>query len=275
MILALKRMSKEKAGAKQGSKSKYGLWFLAFIFITFVSFVYHLPATWVIQQAEQQQMMPKGIQLTQVQGTLWQGQAELALVDNTQPHVLGQFHWQLSGLALLSLQADIDFKLNTHHGGARGNLHTGLMNQEDIQLSGLEGVFPINDLKPLFPKQVRSLGELKGQLELSDLQLNWNQTENWITSASGALQLAGLDIMGVIIPKVSISPSIKESHLHLDTVGGGQGWSLTGQVLINAKEYQADFKVKADNPDSMPDWTELVMRKNSAVLATYVQKGRM
>ncbi|MEA3404406.1 MAG: type II secretion system protein N [Pseudomonadota bacterium] len=275
MILALKRISKKRGGTEQGTKSKFGLWILGFVFITLVSFIYHLPASWVLQQAEQQQLIPKGMKLTQVKGTLWQGQAQLSLVEKAQTNALGQFHWQLSGWALLSLQADIDFKLNTANGGARGNLHTGLMNQEDIRVSKLEGLLPVNDLKPILPKNVRSLGELKGQLTLNNLQLSWNQPTQWLISAEGSVELTELDVMGVVIPKIAISPTIKENKLHLDTVGGGQGWSLTGQALVSTKEYQTDFKLKADNPDSMPDWTELIMRKNSAVLATYKQKGRM
>jgi len=275
MRLALKRVSKQKDTSKQTTKPRLSLWFLGFVLITFVSFVYHLPASWVIHQAEQQQLIPKNIKLTQVQGTLWQGQAQLGFVEQSQSQALGQFHWQLSVLALLSLQTVVDVKLNTRSGGARANLKVGILNQDDIQVSQLEGVLPLNDLKPVLPQHVRNVGELKGQLALNDLQLNWNQSEKWLTSVAGSLQLTKLDVMGVVIPNVLVSPAIKEKKLHLETQGGGQGWSLTGFAIISAKNYQTDFKVKADNSDSMPDWTELVMRKNSAVLATYKQKGRM
>jgi len=275
MILALKRISKKQDDANQKSSVNYGLWVLGFVFLTLVSFVYHLPASWVMQQAKQQQLIPESVELTQVKGTLWQGQAQLGLNEKTQTHALGQLHWQLSALSLLSLQVDIDFKLNTQNGGARGNLNTGLLNQEDVQLSQLEGLLPVNDLKPILPKNARNLGELKGQLVMNELQFGWNQPAKWLTSAAGSMQLTQLGVMGVEIPKIVISPTIKEKKLHLETLGGGQGWSLTGFALISSESYQTDFKVEADNPNSMPDWTELVMRKNSAVLATYKQKGRM
>ena len=259
---------------KSSSKTAWGTGLLVFGLVTVVSFVYHLPASWVVQQASENGVILQNIKLTEVQGTLWTGQAHIALVEQKQAQSLGQMHWQLSALALLSLHIDSDFSLLTSTGGSRGNVSTGLLNQQQIELSELQGQIPVSDLQPLLPKAYRNLGELKGQLELDNVGLVWDSSSNWLSAINGSLAFSQLDVMGVTFPTLVITPSLQENDIRLETIGGGEGWNLSGQALVNMKQYQADFKIQADKPETMPDWTDLVMRKNSAVLATYKQKGR-
>ena len=258
----------------KGSKRLWLAGLLVFSLVASVSFVYAIPASWMLEKANQNGLMAKTIQLTQPQGTWWHGQAQLALVDPMQTTHLGKIQWQLSVLGLLSLNLNADVNLRTKSGGVRGNLSTGLLNQEQIEVLALEGQLPLSDLQPLLPNAYRNLGELQGQLALEGLGLVWDSTLNWITEINGSLQFSQLDIMGVTFPQLALTPVLQNNHMRIDALGGGQGWRLTGQALLDLKTYQADFKIEADNPNTLPDWTELVMQKKSPVLATLTQTGR-
>ena len=255
-------------------KTKWLSGLLVFVVVAIISFIYHLPASWAVQQAAKNNLIPSAVQLNQVEGTVWSGQAQLSLLENRQASTLGQLHWQLSGWALLGLQTRVDLNLQTKSGGARGQLTTGLLNQQQIVLTGLEGQLPVQDLKQLIPQAYRNLGELQGQLALDELELAWNVTDNWLNKVSGSLQFTGLDMMGVSFPKLGLTPTLQGSDIRIVAIGSGGGWTLDGQAILNTKTYQTDFKIVSETAESMPDWTDLFMQKNSPVLATLKQKGR-
>ena len=259
---------------QQASKATWKGGLLVFVLVAIISFVYHIPSSWVIQQASQNSLIPNHIQLNQAQGTIWNGKAQLSLTENNQTVELGQLHWRLSGLSLLSLHLDADVNLQTKSGGARGHLITGLFNQEQFEFSRLQGQMPVQDLQPLLPEAYRNLGELTGQVLLNDLGFVWDTSSNWLTEISGSVQFSKLNVMGVTFPKLALTPTLQDNNMRLEALGSGAGWNLTGQALLNLKNYQADFKVEAETPENMPDWTELIMRKNSAILATFKKKGR-
>lgn len=262
------------AGASSRHKTRWLSGLLVFAIVATGSFIYHLPASWVVQHAVNNQLIPASVQLNQVQGRIWSGQAQFGLVENRQTTNLGQVHWRLNGWALLRLQAQVALNLQSKHGGARGQLTTGLLKQQQITLSELEGRLSMVDLQPLLPAAYRNFGELKGQLILNTLGFVWDAPSNWLSALSGSLQFVDLDMMGIRFPEMALTPTLQSNTIRLDALGGGQGWSVTGHALVNLKNYQADFKMEADSAESMPDWSELFMQKNSPVLATFKQQGR-
>lgn len=268
MILSLKRAS------ANNKHSKTVLTALAFVLLILLSFIYHLPASWALQQLQQQQPLPPQLQISQVQGTIWDAQAQLSWRESQQSIALGKLHWQLSGWALLSLRTQLDFNLDRAQGGVRGTLSSGLLNQQQLQLSAVNGLLPLAELQPLMPREYRNLGKVQGELQLMDLDLTWDQGTGWITAVGGALQLSQLDIMGAGIPAVELRPSMMDSSLKLAAQGSGQGWQLAGEALIGMENYQLDFAVKAENSATMPDWTDLLMQRKSPVLAIFEQRGR-
>ena len=263
------------AGQKQAvPKTRWVAGLLIFVLVATISFVAHIPASWVLKQTIEHNLIPPQIQLNQPQGTLWNGQAQLSLVQQTQTSELGQLHWNLSALSLLSLTIHTELNLQTQRGGLRGELSTGLLTQTQIELEAVQGQIPVNDLKPLLPEAYRNLGDLQGQLTLNEIGLIWNVSGNWFTDVSGSMQFTQLDVMGVTFPQLTLTPSLQDKDIRLETIGSGAGWNLTGQSLVNLTTYQADFKLQADSPDTMPDWTDLMMRRNSPVQASFKQNGR-
>ena len=272
----LLKTARGDAGQKKTTrKPRWIAGLLIFILVASTSFLVHIPASWVLKQATQNNLIPSYIQLDQPQGTLWNGQAKLSLMESSKAVELGQLHWQLSALSLLSLNVDTDLNLQTQRGGLRGELSTGLLNQTQIELEEVQGQIPVNDLKPFLPEAYRNLGDLQGQLTLNDMGGDWDTSSNWLNAISGSLQFTRLDVMGVTLPKLAVTPVLQESDVRLDVTGGGEGWRLSGQTLVNLTTYQADFKLESDSPVSMPDWTDLIMRKNSPVLATFKQQERL
>jgi|GEM_PF-2204785 len=267
--------AKGALGQKQpASKTRWLAGLLIFILVATASFVAHIPASWVLKQVTQNHLIPTNIQLNQAQGTLWNGQAQLSLLEPNKTLELGQLHWQLSALSLLSLNVNTDLNLQTERGGMRANLSTGLLNQTQIEVKDLQGQIPVNDLQPLLPPAYRNLGDLQGQLMLNKIGLLWDTSSNWLNELSGSMEFSQLDVMGVTFSKLTLTPILQDKNIRLETLGRGAGWNLTGQTLLNLKTYQADFTLQADTPESMPDWTDLMMRKKTPTLATFKQQGR-
>lgn len=247
---------------------------LVFLLVLIGSLLYHLPASWVFKQMDIQSQLPKSMQLSEPQGTLWNGRTQLRFSQSPQSVFAAELDWQLSPWALLMMNANLSISLNNALGGASWKVNTGLLDQNQIELSDLDGQWQLAALQPFLPNAVRGFGQLKGQLTLQKLAMIWDGKQNWLTAVEGELQISGMDFMGMKIPSLKVKPEMKNQQVALNLIGGGAGWELSGNSLLGAKTFQHDLKIQADNAKSMPDWVDLMMRKKTPVLATLVQKGR-
>lgn len=137
--------------------------------------LYLLPAAWLVHWLG----LPAGMQLGQVQGTIWQGSATVAQYQNLQ---LQQLRWQLNGWSLLRLAPQI--KITAGSVGEREQPYatasiaysfSGLnMQQALLRL-------PVSQLLPLLelPLPVAASGEL--MVEVQDFQ----QGKPWCSSLAG------------------------------------------------------------------------------------------
>ncbi|WP_028485955.1 type II secretion system protein N [Thiomicrorhabdus chilensis] len=255
------------------------LWLaLAFVAVMLISFVYHLPASWALQQlpAQAKQQLEQKMFISEVQGSLWNGQLSLGLNQAKQNVPLGTFSWQLNPWALLAMNLNADMQMVPVEGagGLDWQLSTGLLNQQNVELTDLNGELDLRNLQALLPAGIQNLGELKGQLSFQQINLAWDTQLRWATQLSGDVKVAQLDVMGAQIPHLSLTPSLKDKQVQVAAQGGDKAWQLKGSSLLNAKSFQHNFTIKADGANNMPPWVDLVMRKKTPTLATFNQKGR-
>lgn len=85
-----------------------------FVYLVFL-FVY-LPANWLVSIAP----LPNNVQLSGVDGTLWQGNADFIRIDQRQ---LEHVSWKLNPLALFIGQVNIDFQLGSRATAVSGKGH--------------------------------------------------------------------------------------------------------------------------------------------------------
>ncbi|MDX1347647.1 MAG: type II secretion system protein N [Thiomicrorhabdus chilensis] len=255
------------------------LWLgLVFAAVVLVSFAYHLPASWVLQQlpAQAKQQLEQKMFISDVQGSLWSGQLKLGLNQAKQNVPLGTLSWQLNPWALLAMNLNADMQIvpSQGAGGLDWQLSTGLLNQQSIELADLNGKMEMSALQGMLPASVKGLGELKGQLSFQQINVVWDTQLQWATQLSGDVKVAQLDVMGAQIPHLSLTPSLKGKQIQVAAQGGDKAWQLNGSSLLNAKSFQHNFTIKADGANNMPPWVDLVMRKKTPTLATFNQKGR-
>lgn len=137
--------------------------------------LYLLPAAWLVHWAG----LPAGVQLGQVQGTLWRGSATVAQYQNVQ---LQQLRWRFNGWSLLRLVPEINITAGSI--GERDQPYvtadlaysfSGMtMQQALVRL-------PVSQLLPLLelPLPVAATGEL--MIEVQDFQ----QGQPWCNSLTG------------------------------------------------------------------------------------------
>ncbi len=140
-----------------------------------VFMLYLLPAAWLIHWLG----LPAGVQLGQVQGTLWQGSAAVAQYQNVQ---VKQLRWRFNGWSLLRLAPEINItagsmgereqpyvKADVAYGFSGLNMQQALLR------------LPVSQLLPLLqlPLPVAASGEL--MVEVQDFQ----QGQPWCDSLTG------------------------------------------------------------------------------------------
>lgn len=107
--------------------------------------VTNLPASLAVDFITSRMGDAQRIQLGELQGTLWSGQAASAKVSGI---TLGKLQWDLSFLPLLIGQVDVDIRFRRDDGYGKGNISIGLGG--DISFQDVEARLPAEALMPLF-----------------------------------------------------------------------------------------------------------------------------
>lgn len=257
------------------NKKSLAGWIVLFLLVLLVSLLYHLPANWFVKQTQLLDRLPKNVQVSEIEGRIWQGAMRLSLKKGNQD--IGRLHWELSPWSFFGLNVKAQMRLDQAQGGAHWALSASMLNPQSVHLEALEGQWPLQSLMPLMPPSISVLAGsagAKGQLSLDQVDLQWALDKNWPTSVQGSVNLNGVDLMGVQIPKLKIEPELADQSLTLKLNGGGDGWQIGGASKLTPKSFNHQVTIRADQPAKMPSWVELFMRRNSPVLATLNQKGR-
>lgn len=120
-----------------------------------------------------------GIDMTGVNGTLWQGHGELYV----RSHPMGRLEWDVHPAMLLGGSVGGDFALTGEHQQLRGTADVGLNRTFTVDVSGKVGAQTIN--RWLDPYDMT----ISGDINLSSALLTF--TDESLTGASGTLDWAG------------------------------------------------------------------------------------
>ncbi|WP_157946032.1 type II secretion system protein N [Vibrio gangliei] len=235
-------------------------WYLSlFILVLLASLVAHIPAAWVYQQ------LPKtrGIDVTGISGTIWNGQLQQLSV-NRQSYGGVSWRWQPSSLLSAKLQYQVRF----------GQGSSVRLAGKGIVGVGLSGLYAKDVLASVPVEQVlryipmRAPIELKGQLELSLTSLQY--AAPWCEQASGSLAWSGSEILspvGQLTPGPVIADLTCQAQ-NIEVKGKQNNDQVSSEFTASLNQqarYQsmAWFKPGANFPQSMAEQLKWLGNPNS------------
>jgi general secretion pathway protein N len=211
--------------------------YLAFALIT-------LPASVIINRVQ----LP-GVTIAGVDGTIWNGSAQVVRVGSTH---LGSLSWTLHALPLLTLRGSADFKLTRTDGFAQGEI---MASGERVQFDDLTASLPISALPPNIAP-----GGWTGSVNarLSELTLE----NGWPISANGTVDIADLtgpaqrpNNLGSYQLKFPVeSPAADTLAGSINDIAGPIQIAGTVQLKSSDRSYQLDALI-ATKPNAPADFT--------------------
>ena len=251
-------------------KKRKASWMLGsvFVFALILSLLVHIPAAWLFSQADlQAKLKPSKIELNAIQGSLWQGQAQLSYSENA----FGELAWELHPLSLLLLQLDTELSWKYQDSQLKGNLTSSLLAPEKPHFVASSGILHAEDVSYLLsdsmPRYKMFLQGAKGQLEMTEVNVVFDLHQQWFASLTLQAQGAELELMGNRFPAMQLSankgPDDKVVSAAISS-SQADAWSLQLDAkLQKGFKYQGQLDVKAASANSVPDWA-FALRKQSA-----------
>lgn len=239
--------------------------------VVLVSFIWHLPASWVFQQLSIEKQLPPQLALSEMSGSWWQGQTQL----NWQKQSLGQVQWQWRPSALFTGEVAIDLALSSPQNQLDGQ---AVLTLDGVQLASISGGIKIANLAKI--PALALLDQAQGEMVLKALSVSlpWENLQSplpWPSAISGQVALVDFSAMGMTLPLVEVSPKLDDKGVTLTVNGRGSGWQLTGQTwLSHDRVFAHDLTLTANSPNAMPDWAGLMMRQTSPTQALLKARGR-
>ncbi|QIR13165.1 type II secretion system protein N [Shewanella aestuarii] len=219
---------------------KIGIAVLLYLFFL----VAYLPANWLVSIAP----LPSNVSLAGVDGTLWDGQADLVKIDNRQ---LENVSWQLSPLGLFLGQANVDFQI--------GNRATAVSGRGSVSysLSGLsaENVrFEAPNSFILAGTRLPFRTQISGDVSLMVQTLE--QGQPWCEQLNGKLFLNSTNVTNQFgeypLGDVVLGLSCIDGQVQLNTDEQTNQLGLQG-TLILAEKNLVKISAKIKPTDSQPD----------------------
>jgi len=250
---------------KINKKSVFG-WSLLFIVMLVISLLIQTPAAWVLSNKTVTAQLGKaGIELSSVEGSVWNAKADLFV----KKQYSGQVSWQLNALNLLWLNTDVDVQWQFHNSKLQSHLNISMLNPAQAQIEATSGHVNIDEMVDLaanhLPPQLAMVKEAKGGIEITQfdtmLDLNSGKTQNLKAQAD----VKDLALIGNVFKliKLDAQQAEKGQTIKGNILSEGQTWNLTGEfILPNLKSYQGQVEVKAASEEDLPDWA-FMMRKKS------------
>ena len=245
--------------------------FSLFILTLFVSLIYHLPVSWLLSQTQVKQQIPPQLELSQSQGSVWQGQTQL----NLNKLNAGQLSWDLSMLSLLATQANVEANWQLEQGQVNVLLQMPLLSESPVlSAEAIQGQLSLTALLKLTNSAQLNSMSIKGDLALNDLAVDLDLQTLWPKLLQGSATVQGLSLLGSDFPPIQIVPELLKDKIQLKLSAKTKGWSLSGTVdLFNNRSYQTALKVTANSAETMPDWA-LLLRQQSPRVSVLNNGGR-
>lgn len=235
-------------------------WYLlVFVLMLTVSLVAHVPASWVYAQLPAQ----RGVEVTGISGTIWQGQVQQLKV-NRQSY--GSLSWDFQASKLLT--AKLEYQVRFGRGSSIKLDGKGFVGASfsGLYANNVLASLPIQQVMTYVPTQVPV--ELKGRLELSLTSLKYAQP--WCEEATGSLAWTG---SGIVSPIGQLTPGpviadITCQAQNIEVVGKQNNPQVMSEFKASLNEqarYQsmAWFKPGAEFPSSMAEQLKWLGESNA------------
>ena len=245
--------------------------------VLLISIIWHLPAQWVVRQLPNQAALPVAL----LSGSWHHGQA--VVIESQQQFPRIRLSWSLQGISGLWGQPEVKlvFQDFTHSSQTVSLVGRWDVWTQQLQISSLKAKVTLPTLAKWAAvvsssPQLSMLSSVQGSLRWQALQMQVNMdTQLWPQQLKGQGKLFNLNAMGIEVPQLAISLSQKAEPIQIHLKGGGKGWQLIGQVMLQPNHhYQLHLEVNAQPGHSLPDWTAMMMRQVTAQKAVLQNQGR-
>lgn len=245
---------------------------ILFLSVALLSFIWHFPASWVVQHSWVKQNLPKSMKVSEVDGPWWQGAAKVSWQNKS----LGAVEWQWHPLSLLTGSLSLSLKLNAPKAQLKAQV---LADASDVVVKDVNGTFSLSYLSNLL-KSASILQAVEGDVVLKDVstalsQASLNSGQVWPSSLKGQVVLVDFDMMGVHLPLLKVTPELKGESIKFLLNGMGKNWQLTGTSTVTANHrFQNNLILTSTTPQSFPSWGGMMMQKTAPNKAVLKNTGR-
>ena len=210
-----------------------------------------------LEELEKRQLLPPNapaIALAQLEGTVWQGRANEAIITvdgETVP--LGVLSWQLEPMSLLDRTLII--YLSTDAPEHRLQATVVASENGDVTINDLEGRLPINLLEPWFPMLV------KGDIAFVFDHIIVNPKQ--LLAIDGVLNVEYVDWLGgdyaMPLGSYMAQISLQDNQVHVDINDFSASLGMMGLLTVNPVSgvYQFDATLQA-RPELAPEVAESI-----------------
>lgn len=256
-----------KAKAVRSSKLVY---VFGFLLVLLLSLIVHIPANWVLQQPlVKDSLQQSNIQLTQAQGTIWSGSANITLSSNRQSNLqsIGRLEWQLEPFNLLLLKLAYQTHWQLKESQLHAMLEVPLLASDELHASHIHGELSIENLMPvvsgILSTSMQMVSGAQGQLSVLPSRAVLNMQQAMPLEVEGKATLSNFNFMENRLPAVEIT--LKQAMgetAKLAMLGSADSWNLQGEFTSdNWQQFSGEIHVKAQSAQAIPDWAFALRKK--------------
>ena len=242
------------------------LWTGLLAFVVFVaSMLYHLPAAWLWLKVSA--YVPATIVLSQVEGRVWQGAAQV----RWQNVDLGRVVWRLHPWPLLQAKAALSLDW-------QGLTLAIEADRQTLALALQDGQIDLAQLSALPLAQLWGGVPMQGKVDFSEVALRWPYQQSWLSAWQGRVQMRDVAIamFDIEAEQVEWTPVLAGDEWNIALQAQqAAAWQLRGDVtLFRDRRYALNLSLQADAPGTQPMWAKTLMKADTPILSHYRAQGR-
>jgi hypothetical protein len=245
---------------------KRALWTGALALGVFVSSVlYHLPAAWLWPKVSV--YLPTTIALSEVEGRVWQGAAQV----RWQNVDVGRVAWQFDPWALLQAKA----VLRLHW---QGLTLTMAAERQSLALSVQDGQLDLAHLSTLPLAQFWGGMPVQGALHFRGVAWRWPYQQAWFSAWQGRVVVTdlALALFDIRADQLALTPVLAGEQWNIALQAEqAAAWQLSGDLAVfRDRRYTLALNLQADKPSSRPVWANAWLRADTPTQSHYRAQGR-
>ena len=247
---------------------QYLLLFVSALLVLLISLLSHLQIAFIADKwIDKNSISP--LLFSEWQGGLGSGSANVALQSKQGNSPLGRVYWRNDLLNWLLLQPTMHSSVRSTDSRLQIEGSYSILNQllvirvRDSALSsaGLKAFWQLNR------EYGRWLNGIEGKLQQLNLQIDWDQSKQWLAALTGSAQLVGLQFMGETFPAIQLQVLQQQQNIVLQ-IQAQENWKLQGSITFQpvfsdtrqliAMQYDGAIEVQAESAEALPNWASLM-----------------